>query len=234
MDFLNNTTAIITAAGSGKRLPGNRKKQFRELEGIPILIRSMEPFMASELIDNLVITVPESDIAHTEALIEQWFEGINKPYIVIAGGLERQDSVFSALQVCPEGTEYVAIHDGVRPFVSQELLEILFSAVVIDKAVIPAGKIKHTVMQVEGNYAVNTLPRHQLINVFTPQVFAYSIIMEAYHQAYKDSYFSTDDASLVQHLGMKIRYIWDNDFNIKVTDEADLFFAKQLIEKKKL
>ena len=65
MDFLNNTTAIITAAGSGKRLPGNRKKQFRELEGIPILIRSMEPFMSAELIDNLVITVPVTDIVHT-------------------------------------------------------------------------------------------------------------------------------------------------------------------------
>jgi len=106
--------------------------------------------------------------------------------------------------------------------------------VIIDKAVIPAGKIKHTVMQVEGNYAVKTLPRHQLINVFTPQVFDYNIIMEAYHQAYKDNFFSTDDASLVQHLGMKIRYIWDNAFNIKITDEADLFFARQLIEKKKL
>ena len=234
MDFLNNTTAIITAAGRGTRLPGNSKKQFRDLAGIPIIIRSMEPFMASELIDNLIITVPEQDIGKTETIIQQWFESISKPYLVIAGGLERQDSVFAALQACPEGTEYVAIHDGVRPFVSQELLELLFAAVIIDKAVIPAGKIKHTVMQIEGDYAVNTLPRQQLINVFTPQVFAYTLIVEAYQLAISESFYATDDASLVQHLGMPIRYIWDNDFNLKITDETDLFFARQLIEKKKL
>lgn len=234
MDFLNNTTAIITAAGSGKRLPGDSKKQFRELSGIPILIRSMEPFMASELIDNIIVTAPEEDILKTEALIEQWFEGMGKPHKVIAGGEERQDSVYYALQRCPEGTEYVAIHDGVRPFVTLELIELLFAAVVIDKAVIPAGKLKHTVMEIEGDYAVKAINRNHLINVFTPQVFAYSLIMEAYQQAYKDNFFSTDDASLIQHLGLQVRYIWDNDFNLKITDEADLFFAKQLIEKNKI
>jgi len=194
----------------------------------------MEPFMASELIDNLIVTAPEEDIAKTEALIEQWFEGFSKPYKIIPGGAERQDSVFSALKACPEGTEYVAIHDGVRPFVSLELLELLFAAVIIDKAVVPAGKLKHTVMQTEDNYAVKAINRGQLINVFTPQVFEYSLIMEAYIEAYRDNFYSTDDASLIQHIGMKVRFLWDNDFNIKITDEADLFFAKQLIEKNKI
>ena len=234
MDFLKNTTAIITAAGSGKRLPGSSKKQFRELVGIPILIRSMEPFMASELIDNIIVTVPEEDITKTEALIEQWFEGFTKPYKIIPGGAERQDSVFSALKACPEGTEYVAIHDGVRPFVTLELIELLFAAVTVDKAVVPASKLKHTVMQIEDNYAVRTINRNQLVNVFTPQVFEYALIMEAYIAAYRNNFYSTYDASLIQNLGERIRVLWSDDFNIKITDEADLFFAKQLIEKNKI
>ena len=167
-------------------------------------------------------------------ILEQWFEGFTKPYKIIPGGAERQDSVFSALKACPEGTEYVAIHDGVRPFVTLELIELLFAAVTVDKAVVPASKLKHTVMQIEDNYAVRTINRNQLVNVFTPQVFEYALIMEAYIAAYRNNFYSTDDASLIQNLGERIRVLWSDDFNIKITDEADLFFAKQLIEKNKI
>ncbi len=231
MDKLGLTTAIVTAAGSGTRLPGMLKKQFRELGGIPILIRSLEPFMISPLIDNLIITAPEDDVDYTEAIIGQYFEEIAKPFLVIPGGIERQDSVFGALQSCPEGTKFVAVHDGVRPFVSQELLEDLFQLVRTEKAVIPAAKLKHTVKQIEDDYAVATLPRTQLIQVFTPQVFEYGLLLNAYLEAYADGFSGTDDASLLERLGIKVRYLLSSEFNLKVTDEADLFFASQLIEK---
>jgi len=231
MDKLGLTTAIITAAGSGTRLPGVLKKQFRELGGIPILIRSLEPFMISPLIDNLIITAPEDDVDYTEAMIGQYFEEIAKPFLVIPGGIERQDSVFGALQSCPEGTQFVAVHDGVRPFVSQELLEALFHLVKTEKAVIPAAKLKHTVKQIEGDYAVQTLPRQQLIQVFTPQIFDFGLLMNAYLEAYTEGFSGTDDASLLERLDIKVRYLLSSEFNLKVTDEADLFFASQLIEK---
>jgi len=231
MDSLGFCTAIITAAGSGTRLPGLLKKQYRELGGIPILIRSIEPFITSEKIDNLIITAPEDDLEHTEALIGQYFEDIDKPYLVIPGGMERQDSVFGALQSCPEGTQFVAVHDGVRPFVSQELLDELFSLVQREKAVIPAAKLKHTIKHVDGDYAVQTIPRQQLIQVFTPQVFSYELLLNAYLEAYAAGFTGTDDASLLERLGIKVRYLLSSEFNLKVTDEADLFFASQLINK---
>lgn len=231
MDKLNLTTAIITAAGNGTRLPGILKKQYRELGGIPILIRSIEPFFNSALIDNLIITAPEADLEYTEAIISQYFEDSEKPFLVIPGGVERQDSVFGALQSCPEGTRYVFVHDGVRPFVSQELLCELYDLVQSDNAVIPAARIKHTVKQIEGDYAVSTLPRQQLIQVFTPQVFDYNILLSAYLEAYADGFAGTDDASLLERLGIKVRYLLSSEYNLKVTDEADLFFASQLIEK---
>ncbi|PKN71791.1 MAG: 2-C-methyl-D-erythritol 4-phosphate cytidylyltransferase [Candidatus Cloacimonetes bacterium HGW-Cloacimonetes-3] len=231
MERVISTTAIITAAGSGLRLPGTAKKQFRELGGIPILIRSLAPFVTSPIINNIIITVPEEDIAYCEALIEQYYEDCEKPYLVIAGGGERQDSVFGALQSCPDMTDFVFIHDGVRPFVSMDLLEELMLVAQQEGAAIPASPMKHTVKQIEGAYAIETIPRKQLIQVFTPQVFAYALIMEAYLHAYSESFMGTDDASLLEQMGEKIRYVLCSDFNLKITDETDLFFATQLIEK---
>ncbi|MDY0151332.1 MAG: 2-C-methyl-D-erythritol 4-phosphate cytidylyltransferase [Candidatus Cloacimonas sp.] len=231
MEKLNSSTAIITAAGSGIRLPGKAKKQFLELGGIPILIRAMAPFMASALIDNIIITAPEDDVLYCEALIEQYFVGTSKPYLVIPGGGERQDSVFGALQSCPEGTDFVAIHDGVRPFVSQELLKSLFEIAVEEGAAIPAASMKHTIKQIEGDYAVQTIPRNTLIQVFTPQVYAYELIMDAYLSAYADGFLGTDDASLLERDGTKIRYLLCSEFNLKITDETDLFYATQIIAK---
>lgn len=226
-----STTAIITAAGSGLRLPGKAKKQFRELGGIPILIRSLEPFIVSPLINNIIITAPEEDVAYCEALIEQYYEDCEKPYLVIAGGGVRQDSVFGALQSCPELTDFVMIHDGVRPFISIDLLEELMQVAQVEGAAIPAARLKHTIKQIDGIYATETVPRDHLIQVFTPQVFAYPLIMEAYLHAYANGFVGTDDASLLELLGEKVRYVLCSEFNIKITDETDLFYATQLIEK---
>lgn len=231
MEKLISTTAIITAAGNGTRLPGTAKKQFRELGGIPILVRAIEPFMASAFVDNIIIAAPEEDISLCEALIEQYFEDTTKPYLVIPGGGERQDSVFGALQSCPEGTDFVFIHDGVRPFASLELLRSLFEIAQEEGAAIPAAMLKHTIKQIEGDYAVQTLPRTDLIQVFTPQVFSYELIMDAYLRAYADGLLGTDDASLVEHYGTRIRYLLCSEFNLKITDETDLFYATQILEK---
>ncbi len=231
MEGIKSNTAIITAAGSGLRLPGATKKQYRELAGIPILIRSMEPFILSPLVDNIIVTSPEDDITLCEAMIQQYYADYDKPILVIAGGGERQDSVFGALQRCPEQTDFVFIHDGVRPFVTLDLLEELYQLAVEEGSAIPAAKLKHTIKEVEGQYAVTTLDRGSLIQVFTPQVFAYPLIMDAYLQAYTAGYVGTDDASLVELTGSKVRYMLSSELNLKITDEIDMFYANQIIIK---
>jgi len=229
MDSMN--VAIITAAGSGTRMGMGTKKQFLELEGIPILIRTLEKFFASDVVDRVIITAPEEDADYTEGLIRAYYEDVSKPWIVIPGGAERQDSVFAALQACPPDTDIVFIHDAVRPFVTPELLSDLAQIASTDGAVVPVARIKHTVKSINGDHIESTLPRDRLVQVFTPQVFRFGIIREAYDKAYADGFLSTDDSALVEFCGRKVSYLFSSDLNIKITDPTDFFIAGQIIEK---
>ena len=125
----------------------------------------------------------------------------------------------------------VAIHDGVRPFVSEELIMQMLEQSETEEAMVPEKKKKNTVKLIDGDYAIKTLNRSQLIQVLTPQIFAFPLIMKAYHQAYEDAFWGTDDASLVERLGKPVRYLYASEVNFKITDELDLFLATQLLEK---
>jgi 2-C-methyl-D-erythritol 4-phosphate cytidylyltransferase len=230
MEILKPCTAIVTAAGSGLRLGGDIKKQFRILDGIPILIRTLGPFFSSELISNIIITAPEADLDYTNDLIEQYFEPVHKPFLVVGGGVERQDSIFGALQNCPPDTSLVFVHDAVRPFISLEMIAELYEIAAQHGAVIPAASIKNTVKMVEGECVASTLQRDRLIQVFTPQVFSYSLLLKSYEKAYQDGFVSTDDSALVEHFGHKVYYHLTSDLNIKITDEWDFTLAHLLIE----
>jgi 2-C-methyl-D-erythritol 4-phosphate cytidylyltransferase len=211
-------------------MEGDVKKQFRVLHGIPILIRTLGPFFSSQLISNIIITAPEADLDYTRDLIGQYFEPVTKPFLVIAGGVERQDSIFGALQNCPPDTELVFVHDAVRPFISLELISELSETAHKHGAVVPAARLKNTIKMVEGEYISATLARDRLIQVFTPQVFSYKLLFESYEKAYQDGYVSTDDAALVEYYGHKVRYHLTSDLNIKITDEWDFTLAHLIIE----
>lgn len=231
MEIITNNVAIITAAGSGTRLLGEKKKQFRELSGIPILIRTLAFFFNSPLINRIIVTAPEEDVSSCESLINQYFEDYTTPYQVISGGVERQDSVFGALQICPLDTDFVFIHDAVRPFISLRLIEELYDAVVEFKAVVPSAPCKHTIKQIAGDVIDSTLDRKRLIQAFTPQVFAYDLILDSYKRAYQQELFCTDDAQIVELCGFTVSYLLSSDLNIKITDENDLVLARFMIEK---
>lgn len=230
MEILKTCTAIITAAGKGLRLAGDVKKQFRMLDGIPILIRSLSPFFSSPIISNIIVTAPESEVELTRGLIEQYFEPLIKPLLVIPGGVERQDSVFGALQNCPPDTDLVFIHDAVRPFISLELIAELYAITQETGAVVPASRLKNTVKMVEGECIASTVARDRLIQVFTPQVFDFDLLRQSYEKAYQDGYVSTDDSALVEHYGHKVHYLLTSDMNIKITDEWDFTLAHLIIE----
>lgn len=224
------TTAIVTAAGSGSRMGGNVRKQWLRLGGIPILIHTLQKFFNSAHVDNIIVTAPEEELGYCEELIHEYFEDSVKPWLVVCGGIERQDSVFCALQNCPTKTEFVLIHDAVRPFITEDLIEELLKIVQKDKAVIPVARLKNTIKSIKGDYIEQTIPRHNLVQVFTPQVFAYRLILAAYERAYQEGYVSTDDSALVEHNGGKVRYKFCSDLNLKITDEVDLFFARQILD----
>lgn len=212
------------------RMSSTTKKQYLLLDGIPILIRSLEPFFTSDSISNIIITAPEESLEYTQELIAEYYSDFAKPYLVVPGGIERQDSVFAALQNCPPDTDLVFIHDGVRPFISQQLLAELEGIALQKEAVIPAARIKNTVKLVEEDFVVNTLQRERLIQVFTPQVFDYQLLVKSYEKAYQDGFVSTDDSALVEYYGHKVYYHLSPDINIKITDEWDFTLAHLLIE----
>ncbi len=224
------TTAIVTAAGSGTRMGGAVRKQWLRLGGIPILIHTLEKFFNSSYVDNIIVTAPEDELAYCEELIRAYFEDAVKPWLVISGGIARQDSVFGALQNCPPDTELVFIHDAVRPFITEELIGELYEIAVKDKAVVPVARLKNTIKSIQGDFIEQTIPRHNLVQVFTPQVFSYRLILAAYERAYQEGYVSTDDSALVEYHGGKVRYKFCSDLNLKVTDEVDLFFAEKILD----
>ncbi len=223
--------AIVTAGGMGLRLPGEVKKQFRTLDGKPLLIHSLEPFIHHKKISEVIVTLPIEDIDSFKALSAEYLsaKGRKKALNFCIGGLKRQDSVYEALKICPADTDIVLIHDGVRPFVTTMLIDELLSLAHDFGAAIPAAPVKNTIKTVNGKIIDHTLRRDKLLKAFTPQVFGYPLIMKCYQRAMTEGYYSTDDASLLEHYGYSVHYLHDSSPNLKITDEFDLFMAEQII-----
>ncbi len=229
-DLINKTkaAAIIVAAGQGKRFGGATLKQFIEIGGKYVLRHTLEKFAASDAIAELIVVVPPSEVERIDFLCKgEW--NTKKLRQVVAGGLERHDSVWAGLQAVSEGVELVAIHDGVRPFVSLETIRIAIEQAEKYEAVAVGVTPKDTIKQVNGEAVVKTLDRSTLIAIQTPQVFRKNLILRAHKRAMADGFFSTDDAALVERLGQTVRIVAGDYRNIKITSPDDLLIAEALL-----
>lgn len=216
-------TIIITAGGIGKRMGGDQPKQFLMLGGKPVLMHTIERLFQFDAAMQLIITLPENHISTWKQLCETFAFTIQ--HEIVAGGKERFHSIQNALPLCIG--EIIAVHDGVRPFVSNETLQHLFSTVLEKKAVIPVVLPKESMRKVEGETS-HAVERAAYRVVQTPQVFTAEILRQAYQQVYTD--FITDDASLVEQLGVAIYLVDGNDENIKLTSPIDLFVGELLLK----
>lgn len=220
--------AIVTAAGSGLRMGGKLKKQFMLLDGLPVLIRAIFPFVKSPLIGEIVVTAPEDELETTDNLIKE--HRLGKSIKVIAGGKTRQESVYNALQACPQDCARVFIHDGVRPLLQEKLIEELAQELKRCPAAIPVAKVKPSIKEVKDGLIIRHVPRENLVQALTPQAFEYQLIYDAHQRARQDGFEATDDAALVQHYGAEVRALDSDALNIKITDEADLLLAELLVK----
>ncbi|HAN40726.1 MAG TPA: 2-C-methyl-D-erythritol 4-phosphate cytidylyltransferase [Candidatus Cloacimonetes bacterium] len=220
--------AIVTAAGSGLRMGGDLKKQFLQLDGLPILIRAIIPFVESALIDEIVVTAPADELKTTEQLIREHHLG--KRIKVVSGGKTRQESVYNGLQACPQGSKWVFIHDGVRPLLQKSVIDELAGVLKRCPAVIPVAKVKPSIKEVKDGLILRHVPRENLVQALTPQAFEYGLICDAHQKARQEGFEATDDAALVQHYGAQVRALESDALNIKITDEADLLLATLLIK----
>ncbi len=220
-------TVVITAGGSGKRLPGTVKKQYRELIGKPVLFHTIDKFINHPLISHLVITLPSDDIDVMGDMIRERY---NSTYITICeGGVERQNSIYNALQSVPDSTDFVLIHDGVRPFVSKYLITSLINYAYANGAVIPATKAKYTMKEIRNNLVVKTIPRESLVEVHTPQIFPYKELIALYEKAIYSGVTFTDDASIYEYYNKTVNVMLTEEYNLKITNSLDLEVAELLV-----
>ena len=222
--------ALIAAGGRGERIGGILPKQFVEIKKKPVLAYTVEKFEKCELIDEIILVVPEDYMSFCSYNIVDVGD-FKKVKRILSGGKERQDSVYKGLLALPKDTDIVIIHDGVRPFISTEKIGKSIEMCKKEKAIILALPVNDTVKKVEEEYVVTTLDREKLWIAQTPQTFEYKLILEAYKKAIEDGFTGTDDSSLVERLGFKVRVLEGESQNIKITTPEDLTFAKRILER---
>lgn len=226
------TTAIVLAAGQGKRMHSKVQKQFLKIQGHPVLYYSLKCFQDSPLIQDIVIVTGEDMISYCKREIVEHYE-FSKVTAIIAGGKERYDSVYKGLLAC-EKTDYVFIHDGARPFITEEILERGMFGVQETGACVVGMPSKDTVkVSDDAGFVKETPDRNQVWTVQTPQIFSYELIKSAHESIRKkDMTAITDDAMVVeQESGVKVRLVEGSYQNIKITTPEDLDVAEVFLKK---
>ena len=225
-----HTTAIVLAAGQGKRMHSKIQKQFLEIGGKPILYYSMECFQKSPLIQDIILVTGEDMISYCQSEIVEKY-GFTKVCKVTAGGKERYDSVYAGL-LCCQDTDYVYIHDGARPFVTEEMIQRGYEAVKRTNACVMGMPSKDTVKLADPSGYIKETPDRKIVwNIQTPQIFSYDLIRGAYESIRKkDMSNVTDDAMVVeQETGTKILLVEGSYQNIKITTPEDLAVAEAFL-----
>lgn len=223
-------TAIVLAAGKGTRMNSKIQKQFLEVEGKPVIYYSLKCFQESPLIRDIILVTGEESLSYCKEEIVKRF-GFSKVKKVTAGGKERYDSVYAGLCAC-DNTDYVLIHDGARPFVTEEILERTCFAVKETGACVVSMPAKDTIKISDRNKMVESTPaREKVWLVQTPQAFRYSLIKESYESIRcKDMSGITDDAMIVeQESGVKVALVHGSYENLKITTPEDLIIAEAFL-----
>jgi 2-C-methyl-D-erythritol 4-phosphate cytidylyltransferase len=220
--------AIIAAAGFGRRMKTDRPKQLLMLNGTPILVHTIRKFDSSTAISYIIVTATRESLDEVRDMVKA--AGFNKSVTVVEGGERRQDSVAMGLEQLQSGTEIIAVHDGVRPFVSVADIENVVNQAERTGAAILAVPIVDTVKQAEREFVELTLTREHLVLAQTPQAFRTEVLEQAFERAAKDEYYGTDESSLVERLGHPVAIVRGSERNIKITRPSDLTLAQVFLD----
>ena len=226
--------AVIVSAGKGQRFMEGRKKQFHLLSGKPILAHTLDKFETCPLIHSILLVVGQEDMDYCmKEIIEKYH--LRKISQIVPGGKRRQESVKNGIDVLSKDAEVVVIHDGVRPFVTKAIIEESIQLAIRFGAVVVAMPVKETIKMAHSDGTVlKTLDRESLWQIQTPQTFQANLIKEAYHRATENGFIGTDDASLVEQLGVKVHILPGSYTNIKITTKEDLMLAHLFLKMKTL
>jgi len=220
--------AIIPAAGRGKRIGASVPKQFLEIQGKPLLHHTLTVFASCKLIDYVVLVMPRADV---DEMGEDWLNKYEIVRKVVVGGEQRQDSVYNGFSSLEKGTDIVVVHDGVRPFTTPQMIIATVEAAQQHGAAITAIPVSDTVKQAADGFVKQTVSRDGLWRVQTPQAFQCGLLQQAFKKAKKDSYYGTDEGSLVEYLGERVKIVPGSELNIKITRKEDLVLGESLLSR---
>ncbi len=220
-------SAIVLAAGKGKRFTSKIPKLFLSLGGKPVISFSLSVLNRHPKVSEIIVVASAESKKKLEEVIRKY--RINKVQKIVLGGKERQDSVLSGLRSISRDADYVLIHDGARPFIDSDMVSRLCLAAKKTGASIAAVKVKNTIKEARNQVVVSTLRRDNLWEVQTPQVFRKEIILKAYGSM--GHLEVTDDAMLVERIGIAVRVSQGSYSNIKITTPEDLITAGTILKK---
>jgi len=220
--------AIIPAAGSGRRF--GEGKTLLDLKGMPVIVRTLSALQAVEEIVEIIPVMRNDEMEKTLELVEKY--GFTKVRKIAPGGRERQESVSHGLGLIDREGCIVLVHDGVRPLVTPEIISRAIAALGDLDGVVTAVAVKDTIKEVRDGLVKKTLAREMLFAVQTPQVFPYTVLMEAYTNALKSGMHFTDDAAMVEYNGGRVKVIEGEYTNIKITTREDLIVAEAFLRQR--
>ena len=219
---------IVVAAGQGTRLRGAVPKQYQPIRGVPMVLRALRPFLAHPEVGRVVLVLPVSDTATPP----EFLAGLTGERLMLApGGDTRSDSVAAGLAVLDAECAVVLVHDGARPFVERSVIDAVIGHARRGEPAIAAVPLSDTLKEAEPSdpsRVLRTLPRDGLWRAQTPQAFPRSVLLEAYARAVSEGRAGTDDAELVERMGVPIRIVPDSSRNFKITGPEDLALAELL------
>lgn len=225
-----NHYAIVVAGGQGLRMGADLPKQFLPIGGRPVLMHTLEAFERASPGIRLILVLPTGQQDFWKSLCQK--HGFTLPHAIADGGETRFHSVLNGLHAIREDADsnaIVGVHDGVRPFVSEEVIRRCYAAAQEHEAVVPVTPVVETLRELTGNTSI-TKDRSRYRLVQTPQTFCLSVLRRAYEQPYRETF--TDDASVVEALGIPVKLVEGNRENIKITTPFDLVIAEALLSRK--
>ena len=221
---MRDVAVVIPAGGVGRRLGHRTPKQFLRLGGATILALTVRHFTRHPAVSDVVVAAPAAHLARTRRALAT-ASGRARLHVV-AGGAERQESVWLGMQALPDGIAVILVHDAVRPFITRALIDAVVRAARAGGAAICARPIAETVKRVRDGVVEGTLERTGLWAVQTPQAFRAAVLREAHDKARRDGYLGTDEAMLVERLGHPVSVVPGLAENVKITTADDLRRAK--------
>ncbi len=222
------TVAIVPAAGSGARMGADMKKQFLMLGGKPILAHTLLAIASCKQIDEIILVAPGDELGNCKSEIVEKYK-IEKVVSVIEGGLTRNESVSIGFDNIPGGTDYVLVHDGARPFVTERMVDDVLALSQKYGAATVAIRVVDTLKKVKEGIIQGSMSRDDVVRIQTPQCFRRDVLQHGLETASRAGLVNTDESSIVERLGLNVHIAEGSETNIKITTYDDLKIAEALL-----